>query len=559
MNSKTNKPLSEYPRPQFVRESYVCLNGAWDYKISKKPSIPTSFEGKILVPYSPEAELSGVNYLLKPDEYLFYKLEFELEDGFVKDLVYLHFLGVDQICDVFLNGHKLGSHIGGFLPFSFEIKSKLEKKNTLIVKVQDLTDTSYHSRGKQRLKHGGIWYTPQSGIYLPVFLESTPYLHVNNVKLTPNIDNEELIINVESGADACFIELDGQKEKIACNEDVHIPIKNMHLWSVDDPYLYPIIIQVGEDVVKSYFAMRKFSIVKDENNIPRLALNNKPLFMKGVLDQGYYKNGLLTPESYDDYIKDIELVKSLGFNTIRKHIKIEIPRWYYECDRRGIIVWQDFVNGGSKYLFSTIAFPLITGIHHRDRYHLLFSRRNKDGRKEALKEFKQTIKYLYNSPCIALWTIFNEGWGQFDAKDVLKEMMKIDNSRLYDHASGWHDQHIGDIKSMHVYFKKVKLPKREKRCIILSEFGGLVLPIEGHRIEGNSVYKKFNGKEEYLNAYKEMIKRDVISNIPNGLSACIYTQLSDVEEETNGFITYDREVVKVDVNDIKDINDEITF
>ena len=511
------------------------------------------------MPYSPEAELSGVNYLLKPDEYLFYKLEFELEDGFVKDLVYLHFLGVDQICDVFLNGHKLGSHIGGFLPFSFEIKSKLEKKNTLIVKVQDLTDTSYHSRGKQRLKHGGIWYTPQSGIYLPVFLESTPYLHVNNVKLTPNIDNEELIINVESGADACFIELDGQKEKIACNEDVHIPIKNMHLWSVDDPYLYPIIIQVGEDVVKSYFAMRKFSIVKDENNIPRLALNNKPLFMKGVLDQGYYKNGLLTPESYDDYIKDIELVKSLGFNTIRKHIKIEIPRWYYECDRRGIIVWQDFVNGGSKYLFSTIAFPLITGIHHRDRYHLLFSRRNKDGRKEALKEFKQTIKYLYNSPCIALWTIFNEGWGQFDAKDVLKEMMKIDNSRLYDHASGWHDQHIGDIKSMHVYFKKVKLPKREKRCIILSEFGGLVLPIEGHRIEGNSVYKKFNGKEEYLNAYKEMIKRDVISNIPNGLSACIYTQLSDVEEETNGFITYDREVVKVDVNDIKDINDDINI
>ena len=557
MNSKTNKPLSEYPRPQFMRESYLCLNGAWDYKISKKVAIPTSFDGKILVPYSPETELSGVNHLLQPDEYLFYKLEFELEENFIKDLVYLHFLGVDQICDVYLNGQKLGSHVGGFLPFSFEIKSKLEKKNTLVVRVQDLTDTSYHSRGKQRLKHGGIWYTPQSGIYLPVFLESTPYLHVNDVKMTPDIDKQELIINVCSGADACYIELEGEKQKISCNEDVRIPIKDMHLWSTEDPYLYPIIIQVGDDIVKSYFAMRKFSIVKDENNIPRLALNNKPIFMKGVLDQGYYKKGLLTPESYEDYIKDIELVKSLGFNTIRKHIKIEIPRWYYECDKRGVIVWQDFVNGGSKYFFPTIAFPLITGIHHKDRWHLYFSRKNKQGREEALKEFKETIHYLYNSPSIALWTIFNEGWGQFDAKKVLTEMQKIDNTRLYDHASGWHDQKIGDIKSMHVYFKKVKLPRREKRCIILSEFGGLVLPIEGHIIEGNSVYKKFETKEEYLNAYKEMINRDVINNIPLGLSACIYTQLSDVEEETNGFVTFDREVIKIEPVKFKEINDQI--
>ena len=552
------KPLSRYPRPQFKRDSYICLNGEWDYKISKNATYPASFDGKILVPYSPETELSGVNHVLQPDEFLFYKLVFELPKDFVKERVYLHFLGVDQICDVYLNGHELGHHVGGYLPFSFEIKTYLEeKKNVLILRVQDLSDTSYHSKGKQRLEHGGIWYTPQSGIWLPVFLESTPFLHVNDVKFTPNIDKEEIIINVSSGADACYITLEENRQMILCNEDVHIKLNNMHLWSIEDPYLYPITIEVGEDKVESYFAMRKYSIIKDECNIPRLALNNKPIFMNGVLDQGYYKNGLLTPESYDDYVKDIELVKALGFNTIRKHIKIEVPIWYYECDKRGIIVWQDFVNGGEQYDFLTIIAPLFTHMHGKDHNYKKFKRLNEQGRKDAIKEFKQTINYLYNSPCIALWTIFNEGWGQFDAKEVLPEMEKLDKTRLFDHASGWYDQKIGDFKSLHVYFQKVRLPHFEKRCKIVSEYGGLVLPIEGHIVEGDPVYKKFDTKEEYLAAFEKMINRDVISNISKGLSAAIYTQLSDVEEEMNGFVTFDREVVKIEPDTIRKINEKV--
>ena len=549
--------LTEYPRPQFQRDSYLSLNGEWEYKITKNDAIPEDFTGKIIVPFSPESEINkDINHILQPDEYLFYRLKFILPKDFTKDEVYLHFLGVDQIADVYLNDEHLGHHEGGFLPFKFEISKYLKNENVLIVRVRDLTDTSYYSRGKQKLMRGGIWYTPQSGIYLPVFLESVPTLHVEEIILTPDIDKEELIINVKSKAKTCVIDY-GKKEEINCNEDVRVKIDNMHLWSTEDPYLYPLKVQVGEDVVLSYFAMRKFSIVTDEKGYKRFALNNKPIFMKGILDQGYYKKGLLTPENYDDYIKDIELVKSLGFNTIRKHIKIEIPRWYYECDKRGIIVWQDFVNGGGRYDSHTITWPLFTHLHANDHRYKKFHRENEEGRKQAIQEFKDTIHYLYNAPCIALWTIFNEGWGQFDSKEILPELQKIDNTRLYDHASGWHDQHIGDIKSLHIYFQKVRFLPDRKRCIVVSEFGGLVHPIEGHQMLGNSVYKIYHDKNEYHKAYEKLINRDIVRNIKKGLSASIYTQLSDVEEETNGFVTFDREVVKFDPEDIKKINDNI--
>ena len=558
-----NKPLSEYPRPQLYRDSYLSLNGYWEYAFRSDENIPTKWDGQILVPYSPETNLSGIRRVLQPNEWLFYRLEFSLEDLIIKDKVLLHFLGVDQIADVYINDHYLGQHVGGYLPFEFDIKPYITiDKNVLIVKVKDYSDTSFYSRGKQKLNHGGIWYTPQSGIYFPVFIESVSSDYIKNVRFTPNIDNEEIIINVETDAKEVGLHIFGMDRPIDPNKDVHIKVKDMHLWNPEDPYLYFVKIYTDNDEVTSYFAMRKFSTIKDEQGHTRLALNNKPYFMKGVLDQGYYKDGLYTPNSYEDYIRDIELVKSLGFNTIRKHIKIEIPRWYFECDKRGIIVWQDFVNGGENYKLSTIAFPIITGVHHNDHNYKKFARCNKVGRELTIKEFKDTINYLYNVPSIGLWTIFNEGWGQFDSKEIYEELSKLDTTRLFDHASGWHDQGVSDVKSLHVYFKKVKLPKSQKtgsRAVILSEFGGFQLPIKDHMMKGKKTYKVYNNTNNWLVQYQECIQRDVVNNISKGLSACIYTQLSDVEEECNGFITFDREVIKVDPEDIKLINDKITL
>ena len=556
-------PLSEYPRPQFRRDSYICLNGLWEYAIRKEEAIPEVFDGTILVPYSPEVEKSGVNKVIMPDDYLFYRLNYEIPSDFIKDKVILHFGAVDQIAEIFINGQFVIKHVGGFLPFSVDIKPYIKNQQVeIVLRVKDTTNTSFHSSGKQSLKPGGIWYKPQSGIYMPVWMESVTNGYIEKLKITPDIDNKTVNITFKSEEKLAKLELNGEIYEIVADKDNIIPVEDLKLWTPDNPYLYEFKIFNKSDEVCSYFAMRKISLIKNKDNIPVIALNNQEYFMKGVLDQGYYQDGLLTPNSDENYINDINLIKSLGFNVSRKHIKIESLRWYYHCDRLGLLVWQDFVNGCTKYDFWLNQVPLFVRYKINDHKYKKFFRENEEGRKETYQEFLDTIDLLYNSPSIVLWTIFNEAWGQFDAKEIYGKLKEIDKTRLFDHASGWHDQGSGDFKSMHIYKWKVKVPSKRKlkgRAFICSECGAYILDKrlkEAKKKEG-FIYLLFNNKEDFQKEYERFIKEEIIPSKSKGMSAFIYTQISDVEEEMNGFISYDRKEIKVDVDKIKVINETI--
>ena len=559
----SQQPLSEYPRPQFKRDSYICLNGLWEYAIRGIESIPEVYDGQILVPYSPEVEKSGVNKIVNPNDYLFYRLKYEIAKDFIKDKVILHFGAVDQIAEVFINGEFAIKHIGGFLPFSLDIKPFLtDNKVEIVLRVQDTTNSSYHSSGKQSLKPEGIWYKQQSGIYMPVWMESVKEGYIEKLKITPNIDNSSVNIQFTSSIKEAKLLLEGKETIIEADKDNVIKVDNPILWSPENPHLYEFVISNEVDKVESYFAMRKVSLIKNEKGKLVIALNNKEYFMKGVLDQGYYQDGLLTPNSDEDYINDIMLVKNLGFNVSRKHIKIESLRWYYHCDRLGLLVWQDFVNGCTKYDFWLNQVPLFVRYKINDHKYKRFFRENEEGRKEAYQEFLETIDLLYNSPCIVLWTIFNEAWGQFDAKEIYEKLKVIDPTRLYDHASGWHDQGSSDVKSMHIYKWRVKVPSKRKiknRAFVCSECGAYILDKrlkEAKKKEG-FIYLLFNNKEDFQKEYERFVKEEIVPAKNNGMSAFIYTQLSDVEEEMNGFVSYDRKEIKVDIPKIKELNDLI--
>ncbi|MBO4383560.1 MAG: glycoside hydrolase family 2 [Clostridia bacterium] len=567
-------PLSEYPRPQMQRDSYLCLNGTWEYAVLPEGQPLNVYQGSILVPFSPETMLSGVEKRVTQNDVLYYRKIFTPDPSFtVRDVTLLHFTAVDYACKVWLNGTFLGEHKGGFLPFSFDVSDVLEadEENVLTLEVRDPTDTSYIARGKQVSKPGSIWYTSQSGIWGTVWMESMAKGYAEDLLIVPDIDLGVVNITVTGKAPTAHITVLDEGKPVAelrgeTGTTLILPMPNAKLWSPESPHLYDLTIDLINsngliaDTVRSYFGMRKFSVGKDREGVSRLWLNNEPYFHNGVLDQGYFPDGLLTPPTDEAMEDDIRLLKEMGFTMVRKHIKIEPLRWYYHCDRLGILVWQDMVNGGGSYNPLMIAVLPFLNVMFRDDTKLayrLFSRTDATGRAEFEREAMETVDLLKNVVSIAMWVPFNEGWGQFDSDRISERIMQADPTRTVDRTSGWHDQKSGDFVSKHIYFTPIWVPKDE-RCYLLSEFGGFSRPVKGHQKSDNLPfgYRMYFTQNMLQNAYRKIYEKRIIANIPRGLSACVFTQLSDVEGEINGLITYDRRVDKMDRDFVKSVNEK---
>lgn len=564
-------PLPEYPRPQMVREGWQNLNGAWSYAItSRQAPRPDDFPGQILVPYAIESALSGVKRVLQPSERLWYRRTFACDPApRIDERLLLHFGAVDWECQVFVNNMLVGEHQGGYLPFTFDITEALVTgENELVVAVWDPTDSQQIQRGKQVLKPRSIWYTAVSGIWQTVWLEVVPASHIRSLKLTPDIDQGNVIISVkianpnpEHRIHITILD----KGKIVSEKEgdlsdpIDLYLDNPKLWSPTAPFLYDINISLLDgaqevDQVTSYFGMRKFSLDHDSTDRPRFCLNNQPLFLYGPLDQGYWPDGLYTPPSDEAMRWELSFLKDAGFNMLRKHIKVEPARYYYYCDQLGLIVWQDMINGGeihnmAEFLFGRSLFKF----HDNHRYHRL-GRSDPHNRTQFQKELQGMIDTLYNVVSIAVWVPFNEGWGQFDSAAIAEWVKAHDPTRLVDHASGWFDQGAGDFVSPHVYFKTLPPPPIETdRALVLSEFGGYSMNVPEHawNPDKNFGYRKHATSEALTQAYLDLLERQLIPWIQAGCSAAIYTQTTDVEIEMNGFLTYDRKVAKMDFDRIR--------
>ncbi len=588
----------EYPRPAFARKGWICLNGLWEYAFTGEEEAPSRFDGQILVPFSPEAPLSGVERQLKPEEFLWYRRRFSLPEGALEKgrRILLHFGAVDQTCTVCLNGTKAGSHTGGYLPFTMDITKLCRAgEQELLVKVQDISDTGWHSRGKQKLKAGGMFYTAQSGIWQTVWLEFVPEEHIESVRIRPNPEKGAVRIRLQGPSSfpvtaaviedftdetlAGFLETGEPAGKrraalsVTCGREWELPMEGFAAWSPEQPKLYGLLLEGGEDRVLAYFAMRECSVKPDGSGVPRLWLNGRPCFQTGLLDQGYWPDGLYTAPCDEALVFDIETAKSMGFNMLRKHVKVEMDRWYYHCDRLGMLVWQDLVNGGGacRSWFVTYFATAASCLHIpvKDTHRGLFSRREREGRLQFQREMKETVKALSNHPSVVAWVLFNEGWGQFQTRRLEEALRRLDPFRLIDAASGWFDQGGGDILSIHSYFfsyslKKNSAPKGEKsavrkRAAALTEYGGYCLPVEGHRDSGKTYgYRLYAKPEAFLRALEALWEKSVRKRIKEGLSAAVYTQLSDVEEEVNGLLTYDREVMKVSAERLRALNRKLS-
>ena len=592
--------LQEYPRPQLVRDSYLNLNGYWEYAITsvhrEVPPAEGEWDGKILVPFSPEAPLSGVNRQLQPQQFLWYRRTFRMPAGFAggDERVLLHFGAVDQSCTVTVNGMEVGRHDGGYLPFAVDITDALVAgaEQEILVRVRDISDTGYPSRGKQMLDRGGIWYTAQSGIWQTVWLEAVPATSISQLVLVPDLESVSVTVLLEDRSGVRGGEPDGTigspaertgnqaaeftavitvsadgrtvaDAVVVPGEEIRIQVPNPHLWTPEDPFLYDLEVRLlsggrETDSVRSYTGLRTFGTGPDSSGHTRLLLNGAPYFHAGLLDQGYWPDGLYTAPSDAALASDIEAAKDLGFTMLRKHIKVEPLRWYYHCDRLGMLVWQDLVNGGRSYRHAVVTAPAVGLPHRSDSDYAAFGRADEPGRTEFLAELRSTVDLLRNSVSLAVWVPFNEGWGQFDANPAADLLRSLDPTRSIDHASGWHDQGGGDLKSVHVYFVPFELRKgwlRDGRAVVLSEYGGYSLRLEGHSFnEKEFGYRRFKTPEALRRAWIKLHRKQIEPAVAKGLAATVYTQLTDVEDEVNGLLTYDRRVVKIDAGTVRETN-----
>lgn len=561
-------PLSEYPRPQMVRTVWKNLNGLWDYNITpKKEAMPNAYAGKILVPFAVESALSGIGKTVGKDSILWYRTSFAVPSTMKGKNILLHFGAVDWQTEVYVNGKSVGKHEGGFDPFSFDITSALQKGNQqLVVRVWDPTDDGPQPRGKQVKNPEGIWYTPVTGIWQTVWLEGVPKTYIASTKQTPDIDKQILNItpvvqNLQSGDMVKISAWDGTnkiaEQTVNGNTTTTLNVNNAKLWSPDNPFLYDLTVSVVRkgkvvDEVKSYFAMRKTSIAPDAKGTQKLMLNNKFVFQYGPLDQGWWPDGLYTAPTDEALKFDIEKTKQMGFNMIRKHIKVEPARWYNYCDKLGMLVWQDMPSGDLGNEWEN--WPGIIG-----------KATDKDRTPESegyyRKEWNSIIDVLYNFPCIIVWVPFNEAWGQFKTEEITNWTMQKDPSRLVNSASGGNFYRVGHMIDLHRY-PAPAMPEPDlfgkNRAIVLGEFGGLGLPLENHTwIEkGNWGYRSFTSADTLFQTYSSFTDK-LEELIKLGLSAAVYTQTTDVEVETNGFMTYDRKVMKMPIDRLKEVNSRL--
>ncbi len=524
-----NLPFAAYPRPQLKRNSYLCLNGQWDFAVNGESL------GKITVPFPPESRISGIGRLTGKKDRLTYCRTFTLPEGFLKDRVLLHFGAADQYTEVFVNDRFIGKNIGGYLPFFFDITDFLqENENKLTVIVTDPQDLNL-PYGKQRKKRGGMWYTTVSGIWQTVWLESVPENYVEKLQITPELD--AVTIQVTGGAEEKTLTLESGECYRFTDHKIWIELKEPRLWSPEDPYLYRFTLKSGEDEVSSYFALRTVEAKGD-----RLYLNGKPYFFHGLLDQGYFSDGLFLPATEKGFENDVLQMKACGFNMLRKHIKLEPELFYYYCDLHGMIVFQDMINSGYYSFLRDTAIPTVLTKKWRTR------KAGAQREAEFFRHAKGMMENLYNHPSVCYYTIFNEGWGQFEADRVYRTLKPLDPTRIFDTTSGWFKETESDVESEHIYFKPIKI-KGAERPTVLSEFGGYSCRVKDHtfNLDSNTGYHYFT---EDPKAFEETLialyDREIVPAIRAGLCGAVLTQVSDIEDETNGLFTYDRAVLKVD-------------